>query len=122
MPVIQLGDVPKQSFANGATYQTLVGDDEGSTPIRVGVQVSPPGYSTGTHSHPYMEVVSVLEGQGEAWIDGQDGLLAIGPGITMVFPPNTKHGFRATGPVDLKTHGVHASAERILDRFPEEDR
>ena len=70
----------------------------------------------------YMEVVSVLEGQGEAWIDGQDGLLAIGPGITMVFPPNTKHGFRATGLVDLKTHGVHASAERILDRFPDEDR
>jgi quercetin dioxygenase-like cupin family protein len=122
MPVIQLGDVPKQSFPNGATYQTLVGDDEGSTQIRVGVQVSPPGYSTGTHSHPYMEVVSVLEGQGEAWIDGQDGLLAIGPGITMVFPPNTKHGFRATGLVDLKTHGVHASAERILDRFPDEDR
>ncbi|MBT5107040.1 MAG: cupin domain-containing protein [Rhodospirillaceae bacterium] len=120
MPVIRLNDITKQSFPNGATYQTLVGDDEGSTPVRVGVQVSPPGYSTGTHSHPYMEVVSVIEGEGEAWIEGQDGLVAIGPGVTMVFPPNVKHGFRATGSVDLKTHGVHASAHRIVDRFPED--
>jgi quercetin dioxygenase-like cupin family protein len=121
MPVIRLSDVPKQQFEGGASYQTLVGDEDGSTPVRVGVQVSPPGYSTGTHSHPYMEVVSVLEGEGEAWIDGQDGLIAIGPGVTMVFPPETKHGFRVTGTVDLKTHGIHASANRIVDRFPEEE-
>ena len=53
MPIVRLDDVPKQPFPSDATYQTIVGDDEGSTPIRVGVQVSPPGYSTGTHSHPY---------------------------------------------------------------------
>ena len=61
MPVVELDNVPKQTFANGATYQTIVGDEAGSTPVRVGVQVSPPGYSTGTHSHPYMEIVSIIE-------------------------------------------------------------
>ncbi len=50
----------------GATYQTIVGDDGGTTPIRLGLQVSPPGYTTGTHAHPYMEVVTVIEGKGEA--------------------------------------------------------
>jgi len=53
MAIIKLDDVSKQSFPNGATYQTIVGDEDGSTPVRIGVQVSPPGYSTGTHAHPY---------------------------------------------------------------------
>ncbi len=121
MPIVVLDEVPKEPFANGATYQTVVGDAAGSTPVRVGVQVSPPGYSTGTHSHPYMEIVTVIEGTGEAWMDGQDGVVAIGPGTTLVLPPGTKHGFRVTGPGPMKTYGVHASPDRISDRFPADD-
>ncbi|MEM7407585.1 MAG: cupin domain-containing protein [Pseudomonadota bacterium] len=115
MPVVELNNVPPESFKHGATYQTLVGDDRGSTPIRVGVQVSPPGYSTGTHSHPYLEVVTVLDGEGEAWI-GEDDPVAIGPGTTLVVPADTPHGFRALGREPLRTYGVHASADRIVHR------
>ena len=118
MPIIRLEDVPKEAFPNGATYQTIVGDDSGSTPVRVGIQVSPPGFSTGTHSHPYMEVVSVIEGVGEAWIEGQDGTEAIGPGSTLVLPAGVKHGFRVTGSSPMTTYGVHASPRRIVDRVP----
>jgi mannose-6-phosphate isomerase-like protein (cupin superfamily) len=121
MAVIKLDEVPKQAFPNGATYQTIVGGDDGSTPVRIGIQVSPPGYSTGTHAHPYMEVVSVLEGTGVAWMEGVEGTFEIGPGTTLALPPNVKHGFRATGTVPLKTYGVHASPERIVERFPELD-
>jgi len=120
MPIIDVKDVAKQTFPGGATYQTLVGDAEGTTPIRLGLQISEPGYSTGTHSHPYMEVVTVIEGTGEAWVEGQDGLAAIGPGTTMVLPANVKHGFRVTGTAQLKTYGVHASPDRLVDRFPED--
>ncbi len=116
MPIVELDKVRKQTFPKGATYQTLVGDDSGSTPVRVGVQVSPPGYSTGTHSHPYMEIVSVIEGEGEAWMEGQEGFIAIGAGSTLVLPPNVRHGFRVTGKIPLKTYGVHASPHRIVDR------
>ena len=62
MPVVELNEVVLQDFPGGATYQTLVGDADGTTPVRIGLQVSPPGYSTGTHSHPYLEVITVLEG------------------------------------------------------------
>lgn len=116
MPIVHLDDVSKESFPSGATYQTIVGDDAGSTPVRVGVQVSPPGYSTGTHSHPYMEVVSVIEGEGEAWVEGREGVVAIGPGATLILPPNVKHGFRVTGAEPMKTYGVHASPDRIVER------
>lgn len=121
MAIIELDKVAKQAFPHGATYQTLVGDDAGSTPVRIGVQVSPPGYSTGTHSHPYMEAVSVIEGTGEAWMDGVDGVVSIGPGSTLSMPPGVRHGFRVTGTVPMKTYGVHASPDRIVDFHPEDD-
>ena len=116
MPIVKLDDVEKQNFPNGATYQAIVGDDKGSTPVRGGFQDSPPGYATGTHAHPYMEVVSVIEGTGVAWIEGQGNDISIGPGTTLVLPPNTPHGFKVTGTTPLKTYGVHASPHRIVER------
>ena len=121
MSIIDVNKVPKQPFPGGATYQTIVGDEDGSTPIRLGLQMSEPGYSTGTHSHPYMEVVTVVAGTGEAWVEGQPGTTPIGPGVTMVLPPNVKHGFRVTGREPLKTYGVHASPDRKVEFYPEED-
>jgi putative monooxygenase len=121
MPVIRLETLPEESFTGGATYRTIVGDDTGSTPLRVGMQVSPPGYSTGIHSHPYLEVVTVMEGDGEVWIDGEGEPVAIGPGTTMVFPAGVRHSFRVTGNRPLKTWGVHASPDRIVDRAPQGD-
>ena len=116
MPVIHLDTVPVEAFHDGATYQTLVGDEVGSTPVRLGLQVSPPGFSTGEHHHPYMEIVTVIEGEGEAWIDGEGGEMTIGPGTTMIFPPDVRHSFRVTGAMPMKTYGVHASPDRIVER------
>ena len=115
VPVVQIADVPREPFKGGATYQTIVGDQQGSTPIRVGMQTSPPGYKTALHSHPYMETVTVLEGEGEAWLEGGGGLISLKPGTTLVFPANHRHWFRATGTNHLVTFGVHASPHRIVN-------
>ena len=113
--IIHHDAVDPEEFPGGATYQTLVGDDDGSSPVRCGIQTSPPGYATPNHSHPYVEIVTVLEGTGEAWIDGEVDEIEIGPGMTMVFPPNTAHGFRVTGEAPLVTYGVHSSPDRIVE-------
>lgn len=113
--IIRHDAVHREEFPGGATYQTLVGDDAGSTPVRCGIQTSPPGYATPNHAHPYVEIVTVLEGTGEAWIDGEADEIAIAPGMTMVFPPNTAHGFRVTGDAPLVTYGVHSSPNRIVE-------
>ena len=115
MTIIRHEDVTEEEIPGGATYRTLVGDDQGSTPVRCGIQTSPPGYATPNHAHPYLEIVTVLEGTGEAWIDGQDGTTEIGPGTTMAFPPKTAHGFRVTGDMPLVTYGVHSSPGRIVE-------
>ncbi len=49
MPVIVHEDVPFDPFRTDATYQTVVGDERGSTPLRIGIQTSSPGYRTQLH-------------------------------------------------------------------------
>ena len=72
MQVIRLADTEVVKFGPDATYQLILGDDEGTTPIRTGIQTSQPGYVAPVHSHPYLEVLYVLEGVAEAWIDGRE--------------------------------------------------
>ena len=115
MSAIRHDAVASESFRAGMIYQTLVGDERGSTPVRVGIQTSSPGYKTLLHSHPYMEVITVLDGAGEAWIEGHDGLITLTSGITLVLQANRKHWFRATGDKPLVTYGVHASPHRVIN-------
>ena len=82
LTVIRHVDRPTVEFPGGATYQPIVGDDTGAgVPIRTGIQTSPPGYQTRLHSHPYVEVLTVLEGRGEAWLEGEDGIVCLEPGV-----------------------------------------
>jgi len=115
MPLIERDEVPTVSFPGGATYRTLVGDEVGTTPLRVGFQDSPPGYATPTHSHPYMEVIVVVDGAGEAWLEGEGDHIAMKPGTTLVLPAGKRHGFRVVGDAPLRIYGIHASPQRIVD-------
>ena len=114
--VIRHAERPTVEFPGGATYQPIIGDDTGAgMPIRTGIQTSPPGYQTRLHSHPYVEVLTVLEGHGEAWLDGEDGVVPLEPGVSIAFPANRVHGFRTVGDRPLVTYGVHASDKRIVN-------
>ncbi len=115
MPVIQHSNVAHEAFKGGATYQTLVGDTGGTSPVRIGIQTSPPGYKTALHSHPYLETITILEGEDEAWLEGSNELVQLRPGVTLVCPANLRHWFRAVGDKPLITYGVHASPVRIVN-------
>ncbi len=116
LSVIRHADRPSVAFPGGASYCPVIGDDTGAgLPIRTGIQTSPPGYATRPHSHPYVEILTVLEGLGEAWLDGEAGVVAMEPGVTIAVPANRVHGFRATGERPLVTFGIHLSARRIVD-------
>ena len=110
---------PVVDFPGGATYRTLIGDDNGAgIPIRTGIQTSQPGYATRVHSHPYVEVLTVLEGQGEAWLVGPDGgeagTIAMAPGVTISISAGQVHGFRVIGDAPLVTYGIHTFGQRIV--------
>jgi mannose-6-phosphate isomerase-like protein (cupin superfamily) len=113
MTVISHDGLPVEAFDGGATYRTIIGDDDGSTPIRLGLQVSPPGYATPTHSHPYVEILTIVAGTGIGWLEGEEITLAAG--MTVVLPAGQRHGFRVTGAAPLETYGIHLSPHRIVD-------
>jgi quercetin dioxygenase-like cupin family protein len=115
MPVIHHNDVPTWSFSAGSTYRTIVGDEYGSTPIFIGLQRCEPGYRSVLHSHPYLETVTILAGQGEAWIEDADQVVRLEPGVTLVFPSNVRHRFWALETQSLEILGVHASPRRIVN-------
>ena len=70
MTVVYLADAEVVSFGPNATYQPILGDAEGRFPVRTGIQTSQPGYVAPLHSHPYTEILHVLEGRAEAWLEG----------------------------------------------------
>jgi quercetin dioxygenase-like cupin family protein len=80
------------------------------------IQTSQPGYVAAMHSHPYMEVLHILDGSAEAWADGQeDRKVRLEKGDTIVFPANVRHSFEAIGDQVLRFMGIHVSPKRIVN-------
>ena len=116
LTVIRHADRPSVTLPGGAAYQPIIGDDTGEgLPIRTGIQTSQPGYATPPHSHPYAEILTVIEGRGEAWLDGEEGVVMMEPGVTIAVPANRVHAFRVVGGRPLVTFGVHTNGKRIVN-------
>lgn len=117
MKIVDHDKITSEEFPDGATYRTIVSGEDGSSPVLIGIQVSPPGYATPTHAHPYVEIITVLEGEAEAWSEDSEETAMLRSGMTLVVPPKLRHGFRVVGEKPLKTYGVHSSPERIVEVF-----
>ena len=114
--VIRLDDTERVSFGPLSHYQPIVGDDAGSTPVRTGIQTAQPGYAAPVHSHPYIEILHILDGVAEAWIDGRpESLVVLRKGDTIAVPPETPHAFRVVGDQVLRLLGTHVSPKRIVN-------
>jgi mannose-6-phosphate isomerase-like protein (cupin superfamily) len=115
MKVVRLEDTERVSFGPLSHYQLIVGDDEGSTPVRTGIQTAQPGYAAPVHSHPYVEILHILDGIAEAWIDGEpSSAVVLRKGDTIAVPPETPHAFRVVGDEVLRLLGTHVSPRRIV--------
>ena len=113
--VIRLSETNAVPFGPDSFYRLLVGDDAGTTPVRVGIQTAQPGYAAGLHSHPYLEIIHVLEGTAEAWTEGrEDRPVRLAVGDTIMLPPNVPHSFRVLGDHELRIMGIHASPTRMV--------
>jgi len=92
--VVRLDQTEPVSFGPLSHYQLIIGDDAGTTPVRTGIQTARPGYVAPVHQHPYVEILHILDGAAEAWIDGRESeAITLRKGDTM---------------------GTHASPKRIV--------
>jgi quercetin dioxygenase-like cupin family protein len=114
--VIRLEETEIVTFGPDAHYQLIIGDDEGTTPVRTGIQTSQPGYVAPIHSHPYLEILHILDGVAEAWVEGQeDRKVLLTKGDTIALPPNVPHSFRVVGDQAMRLLGTHVSPQRIVN-------
>ena len=114
--VVRLAETEIVKFGPDAFYQPIIGDDEGSTPIRTGIQTSEPGYVAPMHAHPYIEILHILEGTAEAWVEGEeDRPVRLEKGDTISMPPGVLHSFRVVGDRPMRLLGTHVSPKRIVD-------
>ena len=113
--IVKLAETEVVSFGPLAHYQPIIGDDEGTTPVRTGIQTSQPGYVAPVHSHPYLEILHILDGTAEAWLEGrEDEKVVLGKGDTIALPPGAPHSFRVVGDVPLRLLGT-APPTRIVN-------
>lgn len=106
-------------MGRGSDYRLIVGDEKGSTPLRTGIQTCHAGYEVPPHCHPYMEIIHVLDGALEFWMEGAESETAVlRRGDTIEIQPGAWHGFRVNGSDTARLLGIHASPQRKVQYKP----
>jgi quercetin dioxygenase-like cupin family protein len=106
--LIRYGDAQPVARGDGIesiplTPQLLPGQE-----FRMGITSFPPGTGIPLHSHNTIEQVTVLEGEGEAELNGE--LVPARPYDTTQIPPGEFHRFVNTGPGVMRILWVYGSA------------
>ena len=87
--IIRLSETETVPFAADSFYNPILLGEEAGFPIRVGIQTAEPGYEPGLHAHPYVEILHILEGSCDVWLEGRGG---------RAHPPRSRrHGRPAPG-------------------------
>jgi quercetin dioxygenase-like cupin family protein len=105
MSFTNLAQLPFQ----GMSYE-FVGEKEGA-PISAYVVNAKPGQGPPLHTHPYVEVIFMIEGS--ATVTVGDETRDAPAGAIAVIPANTPHRFVNTGTTVLRQIDVHASSKFI---------
>lgn len=104
--VVSLDDTPVQQLP-GRTLQWLVTPETlGAEKISIAIMNCPPGAVVRPlHAHRDIEeILLVLQGQGEAWVDGR--VAPFRKGDAVLLPANSKHMVRNTGEEPVITASI----------------
>ncbi|MBM3647155.1 MAG: cupin domain-containing protein [Alphaproteobacteria bacterium] len=109
----RLAEANRVEFGPLAFYHPLVAD--GDTPVRTGIQTSAPGYVAPLHWHPYVELLFIIEGEAEVWLQGGEAEPAhLVAGDCVALPADIPHGFRTVGDKPMRLLGIHANPDRVV--------
>jgi len=122
MTVVRKADKPEASWRPGKRGIMHAAASVGGTEqLVVNESWNEPGVGAPTHMHPdgLEEIIMVLEGTGEFWVDGKHTILEAGDSIVM--RPYTHHGFANIGKMPLHVLGIFSSAiaPTIFDDEPD---
>ena len=100
-------DTPPENWRPGVETRMLVSARTGAAQLCIFEQWIAPGNGAPTHSHPVEEVLTVLAGEAEMWMDEERAIVRAGQ--SLIVPAHRKHGFRNSGSATLHLHAVLAS-------------
>jgi mannose-6-phosphate isomerase-like protein (cupin superfamily) len=107
MDIIDHASEPLDEWRAGVMTRMLVSALTGAGHLCVFEQFCDPGRGAPTHLHTVEEVLTVLDGNAELWLDGERAMLTAGQSV--VVPAGRKHGFRNTGPTTLHVRATLAA-------------
>jgi mannose-6-phosphate isomerase-like protein (cupin superfamily) len=107
MDIIDHASHSLDEWRTGVMTRMLVSALTGAKHLCVFEQFCDPGRGAPTHHHAVEEVLTVLDGQAELWIDEERAMLTAGQSV--VVPAGRKHGFRNTGSTTLHVRATLAA-------------
>jgi mannose-6-phosphate isomerase-like protein (cupin superfamily) len=115
MKINDANDFPIEEWRPGVKTRMLVSAQNGATQLCLFEQWVASGNGAPTHCHPVEEVLTVLSGEAEMWLD--QGRMIVTAGQSLIVPARSLHGFRNVGAFTLHLHAVLASP--IFEALPE---
>lgn len=105
--VIDHASQPKDEWRPGVLTRMVASAAVGSSQLAVFEQWCDPGLGAPAHLHAVEEILTVLEGEAEVWIDDERRHLIAGQ--SALIPAGRKHGFSNTGTGLLRVQAILAS-------------
>jgi mannose-6-phosphate isomerase-like protein (cupin superfamily) len=97
----------REEWRAGVITRMRVSAVTGSMQLCIFEQWCDPGCGAPTHLHAVEEVLTVLEGQAEIWIENERE--AVSAGQSVIVPAGRHHGFRNTGAATLHVQSTIAA-------------
>ena len=107
MQVIDHESQSREEWRPGVTTRMQVSAVTGSVQLCVFQQWCAPGKGAPTHLHAVEEILTVLDGEAEMWLEDERANLTAGQSILV--PAGRKHGFRNIGTGTLHVQATLAA-------------
>jgi quercetin dioxygenase-like cupin family protein len=107
MRVIDLEKQPREEWRAGVMTRMRTSALNGAAQICMFEQWCEPGHGAPTHLHAVEEVLHVLDGQADVWIDDEHKTLLSGQ--LVLVPAGRRHGFSNTGSTILHIQSTLAA-------------
>jgi len=107
MRIIDHASQSREEWRSGVMTRMQVSAISGSAQLCVFQQWCDPGKGAPTHLHAVEEILTVLDGQAEVWLEDEHAVLAAGQ--SLLVPAGRKHGFRNTGAGTLHVQATLAA-------------
>lgn len=115
MRIVAHRDQAREEWRPGVETRMQVSAGNGATQLCIFEQWVAQGAGAPTHAHPVEEVLTVIAGKAEMWVNDKHVVLT--EGQSLIVPGHQKHGFRNIGSQTLHIHAVLASP--IFEAIPE---